>query len=182
MWHFTPVPLEARPYVQGRIPTWQAPVIDPLTGRFINTYIDNQDFIAWAGQGRIADRTKEHLGPSDRGVIMMRKRFFDDLASIERGEDPSALIRDPAKNVCIELPIASRAFLLEGVPLEEMLQDPSIDPRNFYAIAGQPPNVRAELLAAMGLDAQGERLDAGTGNVLTAAVARAGKKTTAWWS
>ena len=33
----------------------------------------NQDFVAWVGQGAIADRTGEHLGESDRGVIMMRK-------------------------------------------------------------------------------------------------------------
>ena len=25
----------------------------------------NQDFVAWVGQGAIADRTQEHLGESD---------------------------------------------------------------------------------------------------------------------
>jgi 5,5'-dehydrodivanillate O-demethylase len=182
MWHFTPVPLEQRPYVQGRIPTWVAPVIDPLTGRFINTHIDNQDFIAWAGQGPIADRTKEHLGTTDRGITLMRKRFFEDLERVERGEDPFGLIRDPARNVDIQLPIASRSFLLDSVPLAEMLEDPSIDPRNFFAIAGQPLYVRTELLAAMGLDAAGHALDEGTSRVLVTAVAKPGKKTTAWWS
>jgi 5,5'-dehydrodivanillate O-demethylase len=41
----------------------------------------NQDFVAWAGQGRIADRTKEHLGESDRGVILFRKRMLEEAAS-----------------------------------------------------------------------------------------------------
>ena len=39
----------------------------------------NQDFLAWAGQGRITDRTLEHLGQSDRGILMIRKRFFEEL-------------------------------------------------------------------------------------------------------
>ena len=33
----------------------------------------NQDFVAWVGQGRIADRTKEKLGVTDRGIVMMRR-------------------------------------------------------------------------------------------------------------
>ena len=50
----------------------------------------NQDFVAWIGQGTIADRTKEHLGSSDRGVILLRQRFLNDLEAIARGEDPKA--------------------------------------------------------------------------------------------
>jgi len=36
----------------------EGPVTDPLTGRFITSHIANQDFVAWAGQGRTTDRTK----------------------------------------------------------------------------------------------------------------------------
>ena len=49
----------------------------------------NQDFVAWVGKGTQADRTKENLGRSDRGVAMVRKRFLDDLKRIENGEDPN---------------------------------------------------------------------------------------------
>jgi 5,5'-dehydrodivanillate O-demethylase len=45
----------------------------------------NQGFATWVGQGEMADRSKEHLGRSDRGVIMMSKRFFDDLERIKNG-------------------------------------------------------------------------------------------------
>ena len=48
----------------------------------------NQDFVAWVGQGTIADRTKEHLGKSDRGVIMMRKRMFEQMDAVAAGRDP----------------------------------------------------------------------------------------------
>jgi 5,5'-dehydrodivanillate O-demethylase len=180
-WHFTRVPHEREPYVQERIPTWEAPVTDPVTGRFITSHIDNQDFIAWAGQGRIADRTKEHLGISDRGIIQMRKRFFDDIARVERGEEPSGLIRDPAKNECVMLPIASRELLIDGLPLAEMLDDPSLDPRSgFMNVAGQPHSVYLEYLDAMGLDAEGNVLP--NSDLMLAAAATSGKRTRMVWS
>ncbi len=169
-WHFTRVPKEQEPYVQDGIPTWEGPVTDPLTGRFITSHIANQDFVAWAGQGRIADRTKEMLSPSDRGIILMRKRFFDDLKRIERGEDPSGLVRDPKTNECIMLPIVSREMLIEGYTSEEMLEDPSIDPRlGFPNQYGQPESVRVAFFEAMGLDPNGERIGAGGTDVLVTA-------------
>jgi 5,5'-dehydrodivanillate O-demethylase len=179
-WHFTRVPTEREPYVQGSIPAWEGPVVDPFTGRFITSHIANQDFLAWAGQGRIADRTKEMLGLSDRGIILMRKQFLADLAAVERGEDPKGIIRDPAVNRNIELPIVSRALLRDGLPLAEMLADPSIDPRNgFTGQAGQPEAVRIAFLDAMGLDPDGSVRDAGT-NFLVNASAGASKTRMVW--
>ena len=172
MWHFARVPKEREPYVQTSIPSWEGPVTDPLTGRFITSHIANQDFVAWAGQGRTTDRTKEHLGVSDRGVILMRKQYLDDLARIERGEDPKGLVRDPARNVRIELPIVSRVMLLDGLPLADMLADPSIDPRNgFINQAGQPESVRIAYLDAMGLDPSGNIAEAGSDFLVTASTA-----------
>jgi 5,5'-dehydrodivanillate O-demethylase len=177
---FYPVPHEREPYVQDGIPTWEAPIVDPLTGRFISSHIVNQDAIAWAGQGRIADRTKEHLSPSDRGIILMRKRFLDDLERIERGEDPKAIIRDPAINVAIPLPIVSRRLFVEGVPLAEMLADPSIDPRNGFNLHyGQPEYVRVAFLEAMGLDPYEEKRERGAGVLVEASTAA---KTRMVWS
>ena len=45
---------------------------------------------------------------------MMRKRFLDDLERIARGEDPKGIVRDPARNVCIELPIIERDLWSTG--------------------------------------------------------------------
>ena len=119
---------------------------------------------------------------SDRGITLMRKRFFDDLKRIERGEEPSGLIRDPAKNECIGLPIASRSFLVDSVPLEEMMADPTTDPRVFMTIAGIPESVRVDMLSAVGLDAKGERIEGATTVFATAGAAKAGTKTLNWWS
>ena len=57
------------------------------SGRWISSHVINQDIIAWVGQGAIADRTKENIGASDLGIAMIRKRFFDELDAIARGED-----------------------------------------------------------------------------------------------
>jgi 5,5'-dehydrodivanillate O-demethylase len=181
MWHFTRVPHEREPYVQDSIPAWEGPVVDPFTGRFYTSHIANQDFLAWAGQGAIADRTKEMLGTSDRGIILMRKQFLNDLAAIERGEDPKGVIRDAAINANITLPIVSRQMLTEGLPLAEMLADPSVDPRNgFTNQVGQPEAVRVAFLDAMGLDPDGSIRDEGTNFLVNASTGAA--KTRMVWS
>ena len=152
-WHFTRVPNEREPYVQTTIPSWEGPIRDPRTGRWITSHVMNQDFVAWVGQGAIADRTQEHLATSDRGVIAMRKRFFEDMERIERGEDPKGIVRDPARNVCITLPIIDIELYTEGLPIAEMLGDPGLDPRKGYPFQiGQPEAVRLAYMDAMGLD------------------------------
>ena len=58
----------------------------------------------WYTQGPTADRTKEKLGTSDKGIILFRKQLVENLEKIERGEDPMNVFRDPAKNVRLEIP------------------------------------------------------------------------------
>ena len=114
----------------------------------------NQDFVTWVGQGRIADRSREYLGHSDSGIVMIRRRFLRDLDRVARGEDPKAVIRDPGVNHAIPLPVADRASLRDGFTRAEMLKDPlsrrSLE--GFVFQTGQPPEVRAAFLAAMGFN------------------------------
>jgi 5,5'-dehydrodivanillate O-demethylase oxygenase subunit len=153
-WTFSRVPKESEPFVQDRIPAWHGPVIDPATGGLISSHVMNQDFVAWIGQGTIADRTQEHLGTSDRGVLMLRKRFLSDLEAVARGEDPKAVIRDPEVNRRVTLPVAERKFLTEGVTREELLKHP-IHGREltdgFPFQKGQPQAIRQAFLEAMGV-------------------------------
>jgi 5,5'-dehydrodivanillate O-demethylase len=175
-WHFTRVPNEREPYVQTTIPSWEGPILDPRSGRWVSSHVMNQDFIAWVGQGTVADRTQEHLGTSDRGIIAMRKRFVDDMERIERGEDPKGIVRDPLANVCIEMPIIERELYTEGLPLAEMLADPAIDPRRDYRFQiGQPPAVRRAYLEAMGLDPDDSELKPGAA-LLTAEAAQKSRR------
>ena len=153
-WHFTRVPREAEPYVQDRIPTWHGPLRDPRTGEWITTHVMNQDFVAWVGQGRIADRAQENLGQSDRGIAMIRRRFLADIEAVERGEDPKGVLRDPAANDCVTLPIVAREMLVDGLPKAAILADPLLS--RFYTRylfqAGQPAEVRDAFAAAVGIE------------------------------
>ena len=97
----------------------------------------NQDFVAWVAQGAIADRTKEHLGESDRGVILLRRRMLEEAAVVAKGGDPKAVLRDPAKNVALALP---RVRSGQGAAVA-----PPGKPRPMRFHAGQPPEVIEEM-------------------------------------
>jgi 5,5'-dehydrodivanillate O-demethylase oxygenase subunit len=155
MWFFSRVPKEREPYVQERIPCWYAPTKDRQTDEWISSHVVNQDFVAWVGQGTIADRTQEHLGRSDRGVIMMRRRFLADIDAIERGEDPKGVVRDPKVNECISLPMTGREFYVDGLSVEQIKASPVLvpsTPDRFPFLAGQPEEVRKAYEDAMGFE------------------------------
>jgi 5,5'-dehydrodivanillate O-demethylase oxygenase subunit len=152
-WAFERVPKGCEPYDQGPIPSWHGPIREPGTGRWLSSHVMNQDFIAWVGQGKIADRTKEHLGQSDRGILMLRKRFLEELARMDAGHDPKAIIRDERLNGCVQLPIAHRSIFVDGLPLEELLAHPlfAAQLKGYVFQAGQPPAIRKQYEEAMGL-------------------------------
>jgi len=159
-WFFDRVPNEMEPFAQDRIPYWHGPVADPLTGRLITSHVMNQDFVAWMGQGAIADRTREHLGESDRGVIMMRRRLLEEAEVVARGGEPKALVRDPALNACVRLPIIARESFVKGYSREDANRPragtPGVIVRNDFVFqAGQPEEIRAAYRRAMGLPAEG---------------------------
>ena len=74
-------------------------------GEFITDFIDGQDIMCWITQGDISDRTNEKLGTTDKGIIMYRQILKEEMAKVERGEDPLGTIRDPDENLFIELPL-----------------------------------------------------------------------------
>jgi 5,5'-dehydrodivanillate O-demethylase len=161
-WFYNRVPREMEPYKQDRIPYWYGPIKDPATGRWITSHIMNQDFVAWVGQDTVSDRTQEHLGGSDRGVIMMRRKMLEQAELVAAGGEPKAVVRDPAQNDCIHLPIILRDRLIEGFSLAELADMPErvgvvLRPKEFVFQAGQPEAVRQAYRHAMGLDGQSER-------------------------
>jgi phenylpropionate dioxygenase-like ring-hydroxylating dioxygenase large terminal subunit len=55
------------------------------------------DFDAQAGQRTIAVHALEHLGSTDRGVIMLRKIVREGVQAVARGEDPWGLVREDSR-------------------------------------------------------------------------------------
>jgi len=67
-------------------------------GEYSLATFNSQDRMAWETQGAIFDRSQEHLGATDVGVLMFRKLLDEQITIVERGGEPMALVRDPAKN------------------------------------------------------------------------------------
>jgi phthalate 4,5-dioxygenase len=88
-----------------------------------------QDRFATESQGPISDRTREHLGASDLGVVAMRRQMLKAIADLEAGRDPLLVTRDPAAD-----PFAEMAVVSETVPLE---RDPRTVWREFLARRGR---------------------------------------------
>jgi len=78
-------------------------------GNFIVDYIEGQDVMAWVTQGDVTDRSAEHIGKSDIGIIMLRRMFKEQMALVAEGKDPTvAFTREPHER--IELPCEKNKF------------------------------------------------------------------------
>jgi phthalate 4,5-dioxygenase len=53
--------------------------------------INTQDFAVQEGMGPIVDRSKEHLGTSDRAVIVLRQLLLEVVQTVEDGGDPPGI-------------------------------------------------------------------------------------------
>jgi len=65
--------------------------------------VSAQDSMAWETQGSLTDRTTEHLGVGDEGIIELRKLLKEEIERVQQGLDPLGVIRDPAQNRLIDL-------------------------------------------------------------------------------
>jgi 5,5'-dehydrodivanillate O-demethylase oxygenase subunit len=105
---------DLRPAKHDGVPFYEVPV-PTLTphGEPEWPLVDNnsgQDIVMWYTQGRVTDRSEEHLGLSDKGIILYRKLLRENLDKVSHGEDPMNVFRDPASNVCLELPVERAKF------------------------------------------------------------------------
>jgi hypothetical protein len=56
--------------------------------------INNQDHAVQESMGPIVDRTREHLGPADRAIIVAREMLLDAIERVEADGDPPGLDGD----------------------------------------------------------------------------------------
>jgi hypothetical protein len=57
-----------------------------------------QDACATESMGAIYDRTKEHLGYSDKTIIALRSFLLKAVRDVQEGRDPPHIVKDPAAN------------------------------------------------------------------------------------
>lgn len=147
-WYFLRMPKECEPFEQDVVPHWHGPIKDG-EGRWISSHVMNQDFIAWVGQGVVADRTRERLGKSDEGVLLLRRLLFADMERVARGEDPKAVTRGGG---VISLPVVGKKRHTQGRTRAEILANPAAR-RHFQGYpyqAGQPRELLESVWAAAG--------------------------------
>jgi hypothetical protein len=65
------------------------------TGNFTGIVgVNTQDYALQEGMGPIVDRSQEHLGTTDRAIIVMRQLLLEATYAVERGEAPRGI--DPS--------------------------------------------------------------------------------------
>ena len=73
-----------------------------------------QDAMAWETQGAPTDRTREHLGVGDEGIILLRKLVREQIDKVRKGGEPLGVIRDPRMNQIIEFDVINERIGLMG--------------------------------------------------------------------
>lgn len=111
-WAFAPVPQDRVPYLQERIPYSWVSLQDP-SGSWVVTDVVHQDLTALVAQGTVADRTQENLGASDEGIILLRKKLFQEMDRVASQQDPWGILRKPQPQQGIPLPFMGRQYLLQ---------------------------------------------------------------------
>ena len=85
-----------------------------LQGSPFDSEVDPQDNAIFVSQGVVFDRTQEHLGESDQGIVLYRHLLDNQMQAVAAGKDPMNVFRDPSKNVRLNLPTESREKFLTG--------------------------------------------------------------------
>lgn len=110
--YFTPDD-SVRTAADGDVP-WEYFPIRDANGEYRLEHVLVQDAMAWESQGGLTDRTKEHLGAGDAGIILLRKTLREQIEIARRGGDPLGTVRDPAENRLIEFEVINERMGLLG--------------------------------------------------------------------
>ena len=103
--NFIPGPTERSP--EGVDPPHEYRPLKSPEGHYYMDIVSAQDSMAWETQGPITDRTQEHLGAGDRGIVMFRRLVKEQIEIVKNGGDPLGVIRDPARNKLIEFDVVN---------------------------------------------------------------------------
>ena len=97
----------------GDTPWEYFPIRDP-NGEYRLEHVLVQDAMAWETQGGLTDRTQEHLGTGDEGIILLRKLLREQIEIVRHGGEPMGIVRDPAENRLIEFDVINERVGLFG--------------------------------------------------------------------
>jgi 5,5'-dehydrodivanillate O-demethylase len=78
---------------QEQIPVYDVP-FRADDGRFLVDFVDGGDIMTWVTQGPIADRTRELLVDTDRGIVLYRRMLLREAERVAQGLDPLGVARE----------------------------------------------------------------------------------------
>jgi 5,5'-dehydrodivanillate O-demethylase len=93
---------------------WEYFPIRDEKGEYRLEHVLVQDAMAWETQGAPTDRTQEHLGVGDEGVILLRKIVREQIEIVRKGGEPLGIVRDAGKNQLIEFDVINERVGLFG--------------------------------------------------------------------
>jgi phthalate 4,5-dioxygenase len=70
----------------------------------------DQDLLAVETQGRVMDRSHEHLGTTDRPIILMRRQLLRAVEDVRSGRDPLFVERDGQANALQDLTVRANTL------------------------------------------------------------------------
>jgi hypothetical protein len=109
---FTPNESDRTP-ADGDTPWEYFPIRDE-NGEYRLTEVLAQDAMAWETQGAPTDRSQEHLGVGDEGIILLRKVLREQIEIVRTGGDPLGIVRDAKRNGLIEFEVLNERIGLFG--------------------------------------------------------------------
>jgi hypothetical protein len=80
--------------------------------------VSEQDAAVQDSQGPIADRTREHLGPTDLGILHFRKLVMEAARALQKGEAPPHLAHQDRYTVRSGACVTNKAKDLAAVMIE----------------------------------------------------------------
>lgn len=86
------------------------------------------DTCATEGAGPIQDRTQEHLGTTDKGIIAARKFMLRAIQDVQEGRDPPTVLRDPNVRPIDSLVVRSDVVLPASIDWHNYWQDEALRP------------------------------------------------------
>ena len=95
--------------------------------------IAEQDAAVQDSQGEIVDRTKEHLGPTDLGIMRFRKYILDAAKALQNGEEPRAV------NAADKYAVRSGAIIVNNTSLSDVMTERFGHPSGFVGRSNSNP-------------------------------------------
>jgi 5,5'-dehydrodivanillate O-demethylase len=95
-------------------PPWEYFPIRDEKGEYRLEHVLVQDAMVWETQGALMDRTQEHLGVGDEGIIILRKLLREQIEIVQKGGEPLGVLRDPSKNRLFEFDVINERVGLFG--------------------------------------------------------------------